>query len=113
MYEEGYELREIFVKKIVLQCPICKKGKLQELPEKIFLDRQKLDKEIVAILIPENTICPHGFIVEVDENFSIRDAISIDKVQETRKKQLISLKSIEDMIAKLSPNSVKNILSKL
>jgi hypothetical protein len=101
------------VKKVILDCPTCHKTKFQGLPDSLMEERHQIDKGIVAILIPENTICTHSFIVYIDMNFAIRDVVSIEQVQEEKKKLLVSLKTIEDLVSNLNKKSLQSVLSKL
>lgn len=71
------------------------------------------DKGVVAVLIPENTLCEHGFMVFIDRNFSIRDVKSLEKMQEMNKMKFVHLKTIEDLLGKLNPTALQSIIQKL
>jgi hypothetical protein len=101
------------MKKVVFQCPVCGKQRLQALPESIIDARNYIRKEIIAILIPENTLCEHAFLVYIDTNFSIRDVVTLDLMVEVNKQKIISLQTIEEIIKKMSPDSLRSVLKNL
>lgn len=101
------------MKRVPLECPICSAVKLQKIPSQIIEKRNQCEKGIVAILIPENTICPHLFVVYVDLNFTIRDAVSEEGIKNVNRKKFISVKTIDEFISKLSKKTLNNLLHKL
>ena len=101
------------MKRIPIRCPECSATKLQKLPESLMERRNMCEKGIIAILVPENTICPHGFLVYVDQNFSIRDYVTISNCKDINKKRIICCKDIDEIVTKLKPTTIKNILQKL
>ena len=101
------------LKRLILECPECKKTKVQKIPENLMEKRSQIDKGICGILIPENTICEHGFLVYIDTNFSIRDVISLSHAKDLNMKKVIHLKTIEDLVNSLTPKTLKSILNQL
>jgi hypothetical protein len=101
------------LKRLILECPECKKTKIQKIPENLMEKRNQIEKGICGILIPENTICNHGFIVYIDTNFSIRDVISLKYAQDLNMKKVIQLKTIEELVSSLTPKTLKSILNNL
>ena len=62
-------------KKVHIICPECNKTGIIDVQENIMEEREK---GIAAINVVENLVCKHSFVVYVDKNFIIRDAILID-----------------------------------
>ncbi|MHA1758676.1 MAG: hypothetical protein ACTSVV_18065 [Promethearchaeota archaeon] len=69
---EYYNNEEI--KKILIQCPICKKKEKIEIPTQIVLK----SKQLSTISIPKNFICEHCFQVFLDKNFKVRGYQKVD-----------------------------------
>lgn len=102
-----------FMKRISLICPICSKSKIQKVPPGLLDKRNQCAKGIVAILVPENTICEHLFVVYVDMNFSIRDTISGEELKKINQSKLINVNSIEDVVSKISKKNLTTLMKKL
>lgn len=101
------------MKRVLLKCPICEKTRIQRIPQALTQNREKSEKGILTILIPDNTICEHMFVIQVDRHFHVRDAFSIDTIKEINKKKFVYVKEIENMIASLKPKTIKQILKDL
>jgi hypothetical protein len=86
-------------KKFVLQCPVCKKRKIQIIPERILKKRNQIQEEICGIVIPSHTHCSHDFVVYIDMNYSIRDTIALNHIQFKDRKQFINLELENELIA--------------
>jgi hypothetical protein len=101
------------MKRIPLMCPVCSAVKLQKIPAQVIEKRNQNDKGIVAIMIPENTVCPHLFVVYVDQNFTIRDAVSVDGIKDLNRKKFINVNSIDEIVSKLSKKTINKLMGKL
>lgn len=71
------------------------------------------EEGFIGILVPENTICKHLFIVYMDKHFTVRDRIAVDQLKEYNKRKLVTFKDIDDLMFSLRPKTIKNILEKL
>ena len=67
----------IIMQRILLKCPQCGTTRFQKIPQQMMESRNQCKKGIVAILIPEKTVCEHMFVVHVDTHFTVRDALLI------------------------------------
>ena len=94
-------------------CPDCGRTKIVKIPENIFQAATECEKGILAILIPENTICKHNFMIFVDRNFSVRDTMTTDHVRNVNKKKIINLNDLDDLVNKLSKKSIRRVLDAL
>jgi hypothetical protein len=100
------------MKAIMLQCPTCGKTKRQKIPKEIVDKRNQSKKGIVTILIPQNSICPHLFLVYMDQNFKIRDTSAVVGAKSIPK-EAINIKNIDDLLKSLEPDKIKSILDRL
>ena len=57
--------------KIDITCPVCHSMKLQFIPEELITELDKKGQDIGLILIPENVICEHLFLVEIDHIYDV------------------------------------------
>ena len=94
-------------------CPECGRTKVVKIPDNIFQAATECEKGILAILIPEHTICNHTFMIFVDRNFSVRDTMSTDDVRCVNKKKIINYKDLDCMVKRLHKKSIKRILDAL
>ncbi|MHA1682907.1 MAG: hypothetical protein ACTSUE_18355 [Promethearchaeota archaeon] len=58
-------------KKLVLECPVCKKQSVEEIMPDMLRERANNSKGIVEIPIEAGITCEHAFSVYVDRNFGI------------------------------------------
>ena len=65
---------------IELRCPVCDSIKLQYIPEEVITELDKRGQQIGLVLIPENVICEHLFLVEIDQNFRVVKTYDIGKL---------------------------------
>ncbi len=110
---KGENVFTSYMKNIQLICPTCFAAKIQKLPEQIMSRRYQHNNGIIGILVPENTVCNHLFIVYVDKHFAARDRVAADQLTKFNKRKLVTLKDIDGIIANLQPKTIKNILEKL
>ena len=102
------------MKSITLECPTCGVTKRQKIPKEIVDKRNQSKKGIVTILIPQNAICPHLFLVYMDTNFKVRDTSAmVSASEENIPKEAININSIDDLLKSLNPDKVKSILDRL
>jgi hypothetical protein len=66
--------------------------KLQFIPEELITELDKKGKEINLILIPENVLCEHLFLVEIDQNFRVSNTYNVGDLLATE-----ALKAAEEM----------------
>lgn len=83
----------------MLQCPVCKKRKIQTIPDRILQKRNQIREEICGILIPKHAHCSHPFVVYIDMNYSVRDTIALDYIQIKDRKQFINLELENELVA--------------
>jgi hypothetical protein len=100
------------MKTVIMVCPTCGKTKRQKIPKEIIAKRNLSKKGIVTILIPQNTICPHLFLVYMDQNFKVRDTSAVIGAKAVPK-EAININSINDLLKSLEPDKVKSILDRL
>ena len=76
-------------------------------------EKYQSEQGIIGILVPENSICEHVFIVYIDKSFRVRERIAVNELKEYNKRKLLSFKDIDDILTSLKPKTIKNILEKL
>jgi hypothetical protein len=101
------------MKRIILDCPVCHKTKLQQFPIQILEKRNQIDKGIVGVHISKNVTCDHEYVIYIDMHFSVRDILTIDNILETNRKRLIQFSSIEQILKMIKPDNLKQIMDQL
>ena len=112
-YKISFEGDKKMVKRLILKCPVCGASKMQKIPESLINKRNCNEKGICTILIPEDSICEHLFVVYVDRDFRIRGADTPDEIKEFNPKSYVNIHEIKDLVAKLKPASIKSLLKNL
>ena len=67
-------LREEYVKKVQIVCPICKVKEIVTLPSRIIRNTTHL----TTVSIPKGKVCEHHFQIFVDKAFNIRGYQKVD-----------------------------------
>jgi hypothetical protein len=67
-------LREEYVKKVQIVCPICKVKEIITLPSRIIRNTTHL----TTVSIPKGKVCKHHFQIFVDKSFNIRGYQKVD-----------------------------------
>ena len=67
-------LREEYIKKVEIVCPICKVKKIITLPSRIIRNSTHL----TTVSIPKGKVCKHHFQIFVDKSFNIRGYQKVD-----------------------------------
>lgn len=102
------------MKSVMLTCPICGKTKKQKIPKEIVSKKNISSKGIITILIPQNSICPHLFLVYMTKNYEIRNISAVDSTSKVKiPEEAININNIDDLIKSLKPDKVKSILDRL
>jgi len=101
------------MKRVMIECPTCHLKKLQGIPPQLMEERNHCEKGIVAVLIPTNIVCTHVFVMYIDMNFSVRDYLTSDKMQELNKKKIVQFHTIEEMLHKMKPEVIDAIKARL
>ena len=86
--------------KIDITCPVCGSKKLQFIPEELIMELDKRGQQISLILIPENVICEHLFLVEIDQNFRVTNVYNVgDMLASEALEAAESIQSSEEILS--------------
>ena len=83
-------LREEYIKKVEIVCPICKVKKIITLPSRIIRNSTHL----TTVSIPKGKVCKHHFQIFIDKAFNIRGYQKVDFELSASKKAVQNNKRI-------------------